>query len=72
MIQVKLKKHIGTGKMFVSAWQFLTKEQAIKTTQIPGSRVIVEEKNVPEGFYKKPTAYFFEDGILRNGFGMNE
>lgn len=71
MIFIKLKKHIGTGKMFVTAWNFISKSAANKVTQIPGSQIVLDEGNIPSGFYQNATAYYVESGVVRNGYGIN-
>lgn len=72
MLLLRLKKHIPTGKMFVVAWFFVPKNQSTQQQIIHGLQVLIEDKNVPEGFFKTPFRYFYEDGFLRNGFGINE
>lgn len=72
MIFISLKKHIPTGKMFVQAWIYMPKEKAATCLIVHGLQAIVELPDVPEGFYKNPYRYFYEDGHLRNGFGINE
>lgn len=71
MILVQLKKHYASGKMFVNSWIAINKEIASNITIIPGVKEIVEGKNIPSGFYKNASQYFLEDGILRNGYGIN-
>lgn len=72
MIVISLKKHIPTEKMFVQAWIYMPKEKAASAMIVPGLQAIVELSDVPEGFYKNSYRYFYEDGRLRNGFGINE
>ncbi len=72
MLLLRLKKHIPTGKMFVTSWFFVPKNQSTEQIIIHGQQVLIEDKNVPDGFYKTPFRYFYEDGFLRNGFGINE
>ncbi len=72
MLLLRLKKHIPTEKMFVVAWFFVPKDKKSEQIIVHGQQVLIEDKYVPEGFYKAPFRYFYEDGHLRNGFGINE
>lgn len=71
MILTYLKKHYVSGKMFVDSWVFVPKEIAVEMSSIPGVQEFIPMNKVPVGFYNNYSRYFVEDGILRNGFGLN-
>jgi hypothetical protein len=72
MILVTLQKDIKTQKLFVKSWSFVTKEQAKSIALIDGAQVILESSKVMDGFFKNPTRFFYDEGYLRNGYGINE
>jgi len=72
MIVVHLKKDIKHQRYFVESWYFVSKQEAAKIEEIPGYRVVVDHTKIPPGFYERPHWYFYEEGQLRNGYGINE
>lgn len=70
MLCVTLKLHVNSGKLFVESWFVAPKAATI--TVVPGVRELIDMKNIPSGFFKNSRRYFVEDGVLRNGFGINE
>ena len=68
MVVIKLKKNTVYNKMFVESWYFLNKERVVPGLSVTGVQAVIDEKNIPNGFYTNPRFYYLEDGnILRNG-----
>lgn len=70
MVALVLEKHIESGKMFVTSWYFLRKQDIEKSKLTAPDVVIVDQASVPKAFYEDPTNFYYDNNTLVNSRGI--
>ena len=70
MIAIILEKDIEVGKMYVSGWYFVRKDNVDRVKELHPDHVIVDTDDIPESFYNNSGVFYYEGDQLVNSFGM--